>query len=104
MARFARWSVGDVTELLERIAKGDPLAQGELYDRTKSELRSLALHWINRKCAKGKVRTTEVIDRAFVKLMRISPGWQHRGAFYAFASRNIHHIVIDELRALERRP
>ena len=38
--------------------------------------------------------------------MRIHPphGWQHRGAFYVFASRNILHIVIDELRAWERRP
>jgi RNA polymerase sigma factor (sigma-70 family) len=37
--------------------------------------------------------------------MRIpSPGWQHRGAFYVFASRNILHIVIDELRASSRPP
>jgi RNA polymerase sigma factor (sigma-70 family) len=97
--------LGDVTELLKRIAEGDAQAQGELYDRTKSELRKLALHWIKRKRAGEFVRTTEVIDRAFLKLMRThSPEWPHRGAFYVYASRNILHIVIDELRALKRRP
>jgi RNA polymerase sigma factor (sigma-70 family) len=97
--------VGDVTELLRRIARGDPQAQGELYDRTKSELRKLALHWIKRKRAKEFVRTTEVIDRAFLKLMRIRPrGWPHRGAFYKYASRNILTIIIDVIRSSSPRP
>jgi RNA polymerase sigma factor (sigma-70 family) len=79
---------------------GDRQAQEKLYRQVKPELRKLALHWINRKSARERVRTTDVIDRAFVKLMRTpSPGWPHRGAFYVFASRNILHIVIDELRA-----
>jgi RNA polymerase sigma factor (sigma-70 family) len=103
--RFARRPVGDVTELLRRIAKGDPQAQCELYERTKSELRKLALHWIKRKRAKELVRTTEVIDRAFVKLMRIPPpGWPHRGAFYKYASRNILTIIIDVIRSSSPRP
>jgi RNA polymerase sigma factor (sigma-70 family) len=102
---FARRPVGDVTELFKRVAEGDPQAQGELYDRTKSELRKLALHWINRKRAKGLVRTTDVIDRAFVKLMRIpSPDWPHRGAFYVYASRNILCTVIDGRGPRPRRP
>jgi RNA polymerase sigma factor (TIGR02999 family) len=92
--------VDEVTKLLERIADGDRQAENDLYPLTEAELRNLARHWIKRKCAGWLVRTTDVIDRAFVKLMRIpSPGWQHRGAFYVFASRNILHIVIDELRA-----
>jgi RNA polymerase sigma factor (sigma-70 family) len=96
--------VGDVTKLLERIAAGDHQAQDELYRQTEPELRKLARHWIKRKCAKG-IRTTQVIDQAFVKLLQIpSPGWTHRGAFYVFASRNILTIVIDELRRLRRLP
>jgi RNA polymerase sigma factor (TIGR02999 family) len=91
--------MGDVTELFEQAASGDRQAQDELYRLTEPELRKLALHWIRRKLAKERVRTTEVIDRAFVKLMRIpSPGWQHRGAFYVFASRNIQCVLIDLLR------
>jgi RNA polymerase sigma factor (sigma-70 family) len=101
LARFARPPVDEVTKLLERIAEGDRQAESELYRLTEAELRKLARHWINRMCPGGRVRTTDVIDQAFVKLMRIpSPNWQHRGAFYAFASRNILHIVIDELRRL----
>jgi RNA polymerase sigma factor (sigma-70 family) len=87
------------------VMAGDRRAQEELYRQIEPELRKLALHWIKRKSAKERVRTTEVIDRAFVKLMRIpSPGWQHRGAFYVYAARNILGIVIDELRASKRRP
>jgi RNA polymerase sigma factor (sigma-70 family) len=99
LARFARPSVDEVTTLLDRIAEGDRQAENELYRLTEAELRKLARHWIHRKCAGGRVRTTDVIHLAFAKLMRIDPpGWQHRGAFYAYASRNILHIVIDELR------
>jgi DNA-directed RNA polymerase specialized sigma24 family protein len=105
MARFTRWTVGDVTELIKKATKGDRQAQDELYRQTEPELRKLALHWINRKSAKGPVRTTEVIDRAFVKLMRTIPprDWQHRGAFYVFASRNILHILSDLLPGYDLR-
>jgi RNA polymerase sigma factor (sigma-70 family) len=97
--------MGDVTELLEQATRGDRQAQAELYRRTEPELRTLALHWIRRKFAKERVRTTEVIDLAFVKLMRISsPGWQHRGAFYVFASRNILWVLIDLLKRSMRQP
>jgi RNA polymerase sigma factor (sigma-70 family) len=97
--------VPDVTQLLEPAIKGDRQAQDELYRRTEPELRKLALHWIRRYSARERVRTTEVIDRAFVKLMRIgSPSWRHRGDFYVFASRTVLHILIDLLRAASRRP
>jgi RNA polymerase sigma factor (TIGR02999 family) len=90
-----------VTEILIEAANGDRSAQDTLYRLTESELRKLALHWIRRKGAKGQVRTTEVMDDAFLKLMKLdSPDWQHRGHFYAFASRNILCVLIDLLRRL----
>jgi RNA polymerase sigma factor (TIGR02999 family) len=97
--------MGDVTELLERANEDDQQAWDELYRLTQPELRKLALHWIRRYSAKERVRTTEVIDRAFVKLMQIaSPSWPHRGAFYVFASRNILSVLIDLLRHTARQP
>jgi RNA polymerase sigma factor (TIGR02999 family) len=97
--------VGDVTELLDKATRGDPQAQDELYRQTEPELRKLARHWIRRKFAQERVRTTEVIDGAFVKLMRLpAPGWQHRGAFFVFASRNLFTVLIDLLRDLSRQP
>jgi RNA polymerase sigma factor (sigma-70 family) len=94
--------VGDVTELLARIKKGDAQAQDELYRLVQPELRKLALHPINTWRAGRRARTTDVIDRAFMKLMRKlmqvpSPGWQHRGVFYDYAKRNIKHLVMDEI-------
>ena len=103
MAGYVRRSVGEVTKLLVRIAEGDLQAWDELYPLTEPELRKLALHWIKRRAPKGRVPTTAVIDDAFVKLMQFdSPNWQHRGAFYKFASRNILWILIGYLR--EKRP
>ena len=97
--------MGDVTKLLVRIAEGDLQAWDELYPLTEPELRKLALHWIKKKDARDRVPTTVVIDDAFVKLMQIdSPNWQHRGAFYMFASRNILWILINYLRPVGPQP
>lgn len=97
--------MGDVTKMLVRIAEGDLQAWDELYPLAEPELRKLAVHWIKRNRARGRVRTTVVIDDAFVKLMQIdSPNWQHSGAFYMFASRNILRILIDYLRGSRPQP
>jgi DNA-directed RNA polymerase specialized sigma24 family protein len=97
--------MSDVTDLSVKAAAGDLQAHDDLYRLTEPELRKIALHWIRRKFANERVRTTEVIDLAFVNLMRISsPGWQHRGAFYLFASRNILWALIGLLRHSMRQP
>lgn len=97
--------MGDITTLLDAAIEGDAKAQDELYRRTEPELRKLALHWIRRKGARDLVRTTEVIDRAFLKLMKLGPrGWQHRGHFYAFACKNIPCVVIDMMREIKPPP
>jgi RNA polymerase sigma factor (sigma-70 family) len=95
--------VADVTELLKKACTGDhPEAWDEVYRRTEPELRKLARKWISCRCARGRVQTTEVIDDAFLALMKIpSPDWQHRGAFYDFASNNILWAL---LRLLKRPP
>jgi DNA-directed RNA polymerase specialized sigma24 family protein len=93
------------TELLVKAAEGDRQAKDDLYRLTEPELRKIALHWIFRKSAKERVRTTEVIDKAFSKLMRVdSAKWQHRGVFYKFASRNIFCVVVDLLRQSLNQP
>jgi RNA polymerase sigma factor (sigma-70 family) len=97
--------VGVVTELLEKACRGDPEAWEELYRRAEPELRKLARHWISRRCARGRVQTTEVIDEALLKLMQLTksspPNWPHRGAFDEFASNNILWAL---LRLLKRPP
>lgn len=95
--------MNDVTKLLEKVSEGDRQAQGELFCLIRPELDKLAWHWISRYHAKGLMRTTDVIDRAFERLMRISaPGWRHRGHFYSFASSKIFSVVIDRLREIIR--
>jgi RNA polymerase sigma factor (sigma-70 family) len=89
----------DVTKLLNEACRGDPEAWDKLYRRTEHELRKLARHWIRRRCAGERIHTTEVIQDAFLKLMKIrSPEWPHRGAFYKFASRNILWALLRLLR------
>jgi RNA polymerase sigma factor (sigma-70 family) len=91
--------VDDVTELLKKVGTGDREAWDELYRLTEPELRKLAKHWISRRCASGRVQTTQVIQDAFIRLMRIpAPDWPHRGAFYQFASSNILWALIRLLR------
>lgn len=95
--------MGDITVLLDDALRGDRKAQDELYRKTEPELRKLALNWIARKGA--RVRTTEAIERAFLRLMRLGPrGWQHRGHFYAYACKNMSCVVIDLIRECKPAP
>lgn len=90
--------MAELTELLRKASEGDQEAQNDLYRQTEPELRKLALHWIGRNSAKDKVRTTEVIDQAFLRLLRIKqPDWEHRGHFYAFALKNVLWALLDLL-------
>jgi RNA polymerase sigma factor (sigma-70 family) len=92
------------TELLTKAGTGDREAWDQLYRQTEPELRKLARHWISRRCATGQVQTTEVIQDAFIRLMRIpSPDWPHRGAFYKFASSNILWALIRLLQSPPKR-
>src|SRR5260370_41056556 len=94
----------NVTMLLPAALQGDRQAQDELYRLVEPDLRRLTLHWLRRKAAHARVRTTELLDEAFLKLMKVAtPEWKHRGQFYFFASRNIACALIDLLRIQDRR-
>jgi DNA-directed RNA polymerase specialized sigma24 family protein len=84
-----------------KAAGGDHQAWEEVYYRTEPELRNIARHWINHRCATGKVQTTEVIQEALKTLMGIqSPDWPHRRAFFKFASNNILWALIRLLKLM----
>jgi DNA-directed RNA polymerase specialized sigma24 family protein len=111
--------VGDITQLFDPALRGDRTAQGELFRLTEPELRKLALHWLRRYGAGDRVRATELIDEAFLRLIpppflsspegpgqelaqagapANDPRWRHRGAFYAYVSRNMLQALIDLFR------
>jgi len=97
--------MAELTALWVKAVGGDRQAQDDFFRQAEPELRKLALHWIARKSAKGRVRTTEVIDRAYMKLMKlVSKDWPHRGRFYAFACRNIMCVLIDLLKPTRPSP
>ena len=94
-----------LTELLGRASRGDRQAQEDLYRALEPELRKLAHHRFLRHGAGDRVRITEVVDLAFLRLFPPQPGanshpvhWRHRGHFFAFVSRNIMQVLIDLLR------
>jgi RNA polymerase sigma factor (TIGR02999 family) len=95
--------MADVTALLPTALAGDRQAQDQLYRLVEPDLRQLAWHWLRRYSAKERVQVSDVLDRVFLKLMKVeSPGWEHRGQFYAFACRNLPCVLIDLLRDQDR--
>jgi RNA polymerase sigma factor (sigma-70 family) len=99
--------VAEITALFEPALKGDRTAQDQLFRLAEPELRKLAAHWLRRYGSEQRVRATELIDAAFVRLVRpgcgeesdrVNPGWRHRGAFYAYVCRNMLQALIDMLR------
>ena len=103
--------MAEITTLFEPALAGDRAAQDQLFRLTEPELRKLAAHWLRRYGSEQRVRATELIDAAFVRLVRpggdephrANPGWRHRGAFYSYVCRNMLQALIDLLR-LQGRP
>jgi RNA polymerase sigma factor (TIGR02999 family) len=91
----------NVTELLVRADAGDEGAQADLYALVEPVLRNLARARKRANPAGHELRTTVLIDDAFVKLVgrRVtvwSPG--DRQKFFAYASKKMQDMLIVELR------
>src|ERR1017187_10424722 len=95
--------MADVNALLPAALSGDRQSQNELFRLVEPELRKLAWHWLRRYSAQDRVQVEDLVNRVFLKLMKMeSLAWQHQAQFYSSASRNILVVLIDLLRDQDR--
>src|SRR5256885_13608683 len=97
-------SVSDVTQILERVDKGDGKAAEELLPLVYEELRKLAAHKMAQEAAGHTLQATALVHEAWLRLAgpRESQAWQNRAHFFGAAAEAMRRILIERARAKAR--
>lgn len=91
---------GDITLLLESVARGDQAASAELLPLVYDELRHLASARMAREAGGHTLQPTALVHEAWLKLAR--PGdrrWNDRAHFFRAAAQAMRRILVDRARA-----
>lgn len=89
-----------ITQLLRKAKTGDDDALSHLLESIYGQLHKIARSQRRRWYGTDRLRTTEIVHEAYLKLFRSAGDWQSRGHFYATASKAMRHILINQ--ALEK--
>lgn len=91
---------GDVTQILDAISRGEPLAAEQLFPLVYHELRRLASRKMANEPSDHTLQPTALVHEAYLRLVGKdpAPGWQNRGHFYAAAAEAMRRILIEEAR------
>jgi RNA polymerase sigma-70 factor (ECF subfamily) len=88
-----------VTELLQRVARGDRDAEAELIPRVYRELRRIAQGYLRNERRDHTLQATALVHEAYLRLM--VPGeinWENRAHFFAVAANTMRRILVDYAR------
>ena len=90
---------GDVTELLNAWADGDKRALDELIPLVYAEIHRLARSTLRREGPGRKLQTTEVVNEAYLQLVRQRHvKWQSRAHFFGIAAQIMRRILTEQAR------
>ena len=89
---------GEVTRLLGRIAAGDETAWNRVYEIVLGDLRRVAGAMLRRERAGLTLQTLDVVNDAFVRLVREETTPENRGKFLAIAALAMRRILVDHAR------
>jgi len=93
---------GDVTQLIQRAARGEESAAHELYDRVYSELHELARGCMHRNAVARTLQPTALVSEAWIRMARAAGGaadeWRDRQHFLAVAARAMRSVLVDHAR------
>jgi RNA polymerase sigma factor (TIGR02999 family) len=91
--------MSDVTLLLQKIERGDPLAAEKLLPLVYQELRKLAASKMGRESAAQTLQPTALVHEAWLRLGGDQqPAWQNRAHFFGAAAEAMRRILIDRAR------
>lgn len=91
--------VSDVTQILERVVRGDAKAAEELLPCVYDELRRLAAHKMSLQPPGQTLQATALVHEAYLRLLgNEERRWQGRRHFFGAAAEAMRHILIDRAR------
>jgi RNA polymerase sigma factor (TIGR02999 family) len=91
--------MSDVTQILERVSKGDGSAAAELLPLVYGELRRVAAHKMSLQPPGQTLQATALVHEAYLRLVgREEKRWESRRHFFCAAAEAMRHILIDRAR------
>ncbi|MCA9150835.1 MAG: sigma-70 family RNA polymerase sigma factor [Planctomycetales bacterium] len=92
--------MGDVTQLLRQIERGDRCASEKLLPLIYAELRGLASARMAAERQDHTLQATALVHEAYLRLVNreVAEQWQSVGQFYAAAAEAMRRILIDHAR------
>jgi RNA polymerase sigma-70 factor, ECF subfamily len=90
---------GEVTQLLNEMAKGDSGAAERLLPLVYAELHRLAASYMRRERPDHTLQATALINEAYLRLARENEEWNNREHFIGMAANVMRHVLVDYARA-----
>jgi RNA polymerase sigma factor (TIGR02999 family) len=92
-------AISDVTQIIERVQKGDSQAAEELLPAVYDELRRLAAAKMAQQAPGQTLQATALVHEAWLKLAGgRNDNWRDRQHFFRAAAEAMRHILIDRAR------
>src|SRR5690242_21192775 len=91
--------MSDVTQILERVERGDGKAAEELLPLVYEELRKVAAHKMSLQSAGQTLQATALVHEAYLRMVGgEEKRWESRKHFFSAAAEAMRHILIDRAR------
>lgn len=97
---FGPSKLQNVTQILERIRSGDPVAADELLPLVYDQLRTLAMAKLAHEKPGQTLVATALVHEAYVRLVDVENAqqWDSRGHFFAAAAEAMRRILVENAR------
>jgi len=97
--------VGELTQIMDAIARGDRQAAGQLLPQVYDELRRLAAQRLAQETPGQSLDPSDLVHEAYVRLVGDDPGrpWDNRGHFFAAAAEAMRRILVERARKKRRK-
>ena len=93
----------EITQVLDAVCKGDPVAARNLLPLVYDELRRLARSRMAQEPPGQTLQPTALVHEAYLRVTGTTdPGWNSRGHFFAAAARAMRRILVEQARRKAR--
>jgi RNA polymerase sigma factor (TIGR02999 family) len=90
--------MSEITQILQRVDRGDSKAAEELLPLVYQELRKLAATQMSRQAPGQTLQPTALVHEAWIKLAASPQSWNDRKHFFSAAAEAMRQILIDRAR------
>jgi len=95
--------MSDITQILQAVERGDPVAADELLPLVYHELRRLAAHKMASEASGQTLQATALVHEAWLRLVgKETPKFQGRAHFFAAAAEAMRRILVERARRKRR--